>query len=93
MLVLEPMIELGNRAAKEHYRVGKALAHHCDYLFLTKKNYQQHLLQGILDEKGTCVLKVAKAAEIVAFINDHTDKNDIVVFEGRQAAVALNKIV
>jgi len=93
MLVLEPMIELGNRAAKEHYRVGKALAHHCDYLFLTKKNYQQPLLQGILDEKGTCVLKVAKAAEIVAFINDHTDKYDIVVFEGRQAALAMNKIV
>lgn len=93
ILVLEPMIELGSSAGKEHYRVGKALAHHCDYLFLTKKNYYPQLLQGILDEKGTCILKVAKAAEIVAFINDHTDKHDIVVFEGKEAAVAMNKIV
>lgn len=93
ILVLEPMIELGDAAKKEHYRVGKALAHMCDILFLTKKNYAQDVIKGIADEKGSCVVKIAKHAEIVAYIHANTNKSDIVVFEGKEAAVSMNKIV
>lgn len=93
VLVLEPMIELGGISEKEHYRVGKFLAGHCDFLFLTKKNFYTAITNGIVDGKGKCVVKIAKPAEIVSFLNGNINKDDIVVFEGKEAAIPLRKIV
>ncbi|MBI2033124.1 MAG: hypothetical protein HYT10_01520 [Candidatus Levybacteria bacterium] len=93
IMVMEPMIELGPNAKKEHYRVGKEVAKVCDYLFLTKKNYYDAVISGILDEGGKCLVKVASPKEIAEYVSHHVGKGDIIIFEGKEAAIALNKIV
>lgn len=93
ILVLEPMIELGRDGSKEHYRVGQALARICDICFLTKKNFYEQIVQGVTDAKGTCRVEVKASGEIADFVNNYTEKSDIIVFEGKEAAVTMNKIV
>lgn len=92
-LVLEPMIELGSSGKHEHRKVGQMIAHSCDYLFLTKKNFANEVKQGIADKKGTCVVQVMKPKDIASFITKHASKSDIAIFEGKEAAVALHHIV
>jgi UDP-N-acetylmuramyl pentapeptide synthase len=87
------MIELGNVAKKEHYRVGKTLALSCDYIFLTKKNFFEDVQKGVQDAKGSCHVEVAAPAKIANFVNNQANKSDVVVFEGKEAAVAMNKIL
>lgn len=93
ILVLEPMIELGECGKEEHRRVGRAIAHIATTVFLTKQNYIAEIKKGILEEKGACVVRVANAKEIAEYINSSLKKSDIVVFEGKEAAVSMNKTV
>lgn len=93
VVVLEPMIELGGNAKEEHYRVGRVLAHACDYVFLTKKNFYDQLIKGISDAKGKCQVKIAKSEEIASYVNNKMKKNDIVIFEGKESASSLHHII
>lgn len=93
VLVLEPMIELGKNGGKNHYDLGKKISEICDYLFLTNKNYYKDITRGITDGKGTCEVEVVNAQEVVDFITKNIAKDDIVIFEGREAAFAINRII
>lgn len=93
VLVLQPMIELGKNAEKEHYRVGKEISSVCDYLFLTNTNFYQPLLKGIKDGKGKTVVEVENPFKISKFISENLQKGDIVVFEGKEAAFSLDTIL
>ncbi len=93
ILVLEPMIELGVAGKQEHYRVGKTLSTMCDVLFLTKKNFYTDVVAGVKAGGGTCRVEVARPGTIADYINNNSSRSDIVVFEGKEAAVSMNKIV
>ncbi len=93
IIVLEPMIELGKNSYQEHYRVGKALADNCDYLFLTKNNLYEAIIHAVMDQRGKCLVKVATQKETVDFVLNHTGKDDVVIFEGREANLSLKKIL
>lgn len=93
ILVLQPMIELGEKAEDEHYRVAHEISKTCDYLFLTNSNFYESTSQGIEEGRGKCILKVAKPLEIAQFIQRHGKRGDVIVFEGKEAAFSMDKIL
>lgn len=92
ILVLQPMIELGKNAYQEHYRVSKAVSGVCDYVFLTNKNFQDAILKGIIDGGGRCTVKSGSPSEIAKLIITHTDKNSVVVFEGKESSIVFERM-
>lgn len=93
IMVLEPMIELGKEAKKENFQIAQEISQVCDYLLLTKNNLYDVISQGVVDGEGNCIVKVATPSEIEEFLVEQLGKEDIVVFEGREAVLAFNKIV
>lgn len=93
ILVLQPMIELGKSAHEEHFKVAKEISGVCDYLLLTNKNYLQDIAKGITAGNGNCIVKTGNTYELTDFLLKNLKKNDIVTFEGKEAAFVLNKIV
>lgn len=93
ILVLQPMIELGKNAEQDHYQAGRKISEICDYLFLTNKNFYEPVLGGIKDTGGKCLVKMGNLKEFADFVNQNTKTGDIVVFEGKEAAFFLDKIL
>ncbi|MBI2430689.1 MAG: hypothetical protein HYV39_01590 [Candidatus Levybacteria bacterium] len=93
ILVLQPLIELGEYGDNEHRLIGKAIGDVCDYLLLTNKNYHNAILNGIKRGRKKCVVYIGSVQEIVWFLNKNTKRGDVVVFEGKEAGGALGKIL
>lgn len=93
ILILQPMIELGKDAKKEHRRVGEEIGKICDYVFLTNKNFYNVIVEGINTSKYSCKVAVSASQDIAAFITKTARKGDIIVFEGKEASISLNKIL
>lgn len=93
IMVFTPMIELGQKAKEEHYVIGKEIAIICNILFLTNKNYYEQIRKGVKDGSGKCRIVVAGISDIAQFVNDKTEKGDIVVFEGKEAGLVIEKIL
>ncbi len=93
ILVLQPMIELGKDAKKEHRRVGEEIGKICEYVFLTNKNFYKEIVEGVNKSKFPCKVAISTGQDIAAFITKTARKGDIVVFEGKEASVSLNKIL
>lgn len=93
IFVLQPMIELGKNANIEHYKVAKEISKACNYLLLTNHNFNEPITNGIKDGGGKCVVKVGTPNELSFFIKENTSRGDIVVFEGKEASLILNKII
>lgn len=93
IMVLQPMIELGRKGKDEHFKVGREISKTCDYLFLTNKNFYTSILKGIADGGGRCIVKVAKPGEIADFVNKKTTFGDVVLFEGKEAGFALERVL
>lgn len=93
ILVLQPMIELGKKANIEHYQVAREISEVCDFLFLTNRNFYKSIYKGINDGGRKCKLKVGRISEIEEFINKRTKRGDIVVFEGKESAFVLDRVL
>lgn len=93
ILVFQPMIELGKNAKSEHYRVAKKISEICDNLLLTNKNFYNSIKKGIEDGGGNCAVLTGDPQSFSEFIKDETNKGDIVVFEGKEAANVLGLIL
>ncbi|MFH1833068.1 MAG: UDP-N-acetylmuramoyl-tripeptide--D-alanyl-D-alanine ligase [Candidatus Levyibacteriota bacterium] len=92
ILVMQPMIELGKDAKKEHYRVALEISKICDYLVLTNKNFYSSVSMGIKDGKGKCAVKIFSPGEIVDFVKSNLTPASIAVFEGKETLKALSKL-
>ncbi len=93
LFVLQPMIELGTRAQEEHQKIARAVALTCDMLFITNRNFYSSIEKGIQEARNTCQLKVANPSEIADYIKQHSQNNDVIVFEGKESAFALQLLV
>ncbi len=94
IMVFQPMIELGIEAKAEHYRIGKAIGTMCDYLLLTNNNYYTEIHNGIKSTKRKCIVKTGgSVAHIVALINNFAKRGDVLVFEGKEAGLVLEKML
>lgn len=91
ILVLQPMIELGEDAGYEHWRIAREISNICDYLLLTNKNFYKEIEKGIREGEGNCRVETGNSAKLADFIKENTKKEDLVVFEGKEAAFVLNK--
>lgn len=92
ILVLQPMIELGNKGDLEHFRIAREISKICDYLFLTNKNFSKSILKGITEGEGKCIMRISSSSEIADFVSNSLSKEDIAVFEGKEAGIVLNKL-
>lgn len=100
ILVLYPMIELGGNGAKEHFELGKQIGRVCDYLFLTNRNFYREITAGIEESRGLpagrqgkCVVSISSPQAVALFIRQKTMRKDVVIFEGREAASPLKKVL
>ena len=89
ILVLEPLLELGGSAASEHESLGKEIGKVCDYVFLTNNNYFKSITKGIKEARSSCKCIIESPAGIIKFVNKNVKREDVVVFEGRQARLSL----
>ena len=92
-LVLNPIIELGKRGREEHFKIAKIASGVCDYLLVTNKNFYQELSDGIRMGEGKCELMTLNIGMIADFIEERTGRNDVVVFEGKEAGNVLKKLM
>lgn len=93
ILILQPMIELGKNARREHRRVGEEIGKICDYVFVTNKNFYNDIIEGIGISKSSCKVVVGSAQDIISFITKNAKKGDVIVFEGKEASISLNKLL
>lgn len=91
ILILQPMIELGESAFSHHFDIGKKAALGCDYLFLTNKNFYSAIMQGAKKANSSIIIKVAQASEIAEFVDSLSEK-DCAVFEGKEALASLSLV-
>lgn len=91
--VFQPMIELGKSRNADHYQMGKEISMICDYLFLTNRNFNREIMDGVREGGGKCLVYVSNALEIASFINKNTKKGDVIIFEGKEAHLALDKVI
>lgn len=93
ILILQPMIELGKQGKAEHERIGKSIGDVCDILILTNNNHMSALETGLRQGKKKCSVFVGTPSVIAQYVTTRTKKGDVVVFEGKEAAMPLEKIL
>ena len=93
ILVLQPMIELGKKTNDEHYRVAKEIARICDLVMLTNRNYFPSIKKGIDESKSKCKIEIFQPSQAAEYLASHTKNGDIVIFEGKEAAYVIEKLL
>lgn len=88
ILVLQPMIELGNEARKAHYELGRVAGAMTSRIYLTNKSFSFNFKKGA-QEVGRTKVEVLTPQEIAASVKNITTSGDVVVFEGKEAGLAL----
>lgn len=88
VLVLQPMIELGKNAGRDHEEVAKEIGTTCDLLIVTNKNFYKDIKKGIDEAGRRCQLTVKNPKSVANFIKSNIGKGDVVVFEGKEAEPA-----
>ncbi len=91
-LVLQPMIELGKEASKLHEEIGKQIVSVCDGVFLTNTNYYNDIVHNISKAVRKKFI-IAKPLAVAEQLKKILQKGDVVVFEGREARVFLEKLL
>lgn len=92
IFVMEPLIELGKNAKLDHLELGEKIGKVCDFLLLTNNNYFESLILGIKNSGDKCKTMILPPAKIGSFVEKYCGKQDVVVFEGRGAKLALSVI-
>ncbi|HUW21986.1 MAG TPA: UDP-N-acetylmuramoyl-tripeptide--D-alanyl-D-alanine ligase [Candidatus Bathyarchaeia archaeon] len=84
-LIFQPMIELGKATWIEHKRVFRKATKICDQIFLTNRNYFREILAGINQEERKKISLVGSPRYLRQKIFSLLKKDDVVLFEGREA--------
>jgi UDP-N-acetylmuramoyl-tripeptide--D-alanyl-D-alanine ligase len=92
VLVLHPLLELGPEAPKDHYQIGLKVGEVCDHLIVTNNNYFNDLSKGAKKADDSFDLRMMKPEEIAKFTEKNVDSEGAVVFEGKEAGLALSLI-
>lgn len=93
ILVLTPLIELGNDADKIHKDLGKKAAWVCDLILLTNLNYNSPFLEGAAVASGSKKVQIVNTAVGIKLIKQNIDRDGIVIFEGKEAGRILESLV
>jgi len=93
ILVLTPLIELGEEAERIHKFLGKKAAELCDLILLTNLNYYKSFIEGAAQAKGEGKIQVVNTIVGEKLIRQNLSKKSVVVFEGREAGRILDQLV
>lgn len=86
VMVLQPMIELGQNTSKDHEKVSFEIAKVSDVLILTNRNYFLSIEKGVKSASSNCQLFIMNPYEIAQWVRRELGRDDVVVLEGKEAA-------
>ncbi len=93
ILVLTPLIELGEKGSDIHQKLGKTAAPICDLYLLTNPNFKEAFCKGLVQGGGDVrKVHVVNKATAIEIINKFADYDSVVVFEGKEAGKIINDI-
>jgi len=93
ILVLSPLIELGEVTADVHKKIGKAAAEICDFVFLTNSNFEKSFYDGFIQAGGDGQkIKVASKSSISKTLKKLAGKSGVMMFEGKETGGILNEL-
>jgi len=93
ILILTPLIELGEQGSEIHEKLGYKAASICDIVALTNSNYKESFFKGaskasLLESK----VRIVSPQLAVDIINANTENDSIALFEGKEAGKILRKL-
>lgn len=92
ILVLTPLIEIGDRAEKIHELLGEKVAQVCDMILLTNINYNKSFVIGAKRVGGENKVQIVNTTLGVKLIKENLGKDGVAVFEGKGAARILAQL-
>lgn len=92
ILVLTPLIELGNEAEKIHERLGEKISKNCDLVLLTNFNYSKFFISGAKKADGNAKIHIVNALPGVKLLKENLGKDGVAVFEGKEAGRILQHL-
>lgn len=90
--VFAPLSELGKNAAYRHREIGQRIGDICDKVFVLNKNFSKDILEGIQESNSNCEVFFGGVKEVVELLSKVISKDDIVIFEGKEAGMVLRKL-
>lgn len=92
IIVLSPLVELGQNAKLRHIEIGEILGKNFDDIFLTNKNYFREIIIGIKKTNKKPNIEILDYNKIYEKIKNNNSKS-VVLFEGKEAGVVLKKFL
>lgn len=92
IMVFEPLVELGKISKETHFDLGFEIGKVCDMLILTNENYAKSIREGIDESGSNTNMMIAYPSKIIKYVLKECGKEDVVVFEGKEAAIPLSGI-
>ena len=91
VFVLQPMIELGKNAYNDHLEIAQQIGKVCDYLIVTNQNFFDAIKKGMRKTSISCK-PMNLDPKRIADLAKNLGKEDVVVFEGKEAGASLGLI-
>lgn len=92
ILVMAPMIELGDNAGKLHEKVGEKAAGVCDLVILTNREYYDDFQRGHNRVGGLGDLKILSGNQAVKKLKSILTKGDVAIFESKETKKILESL-
>ncbi|MBI3379876.1 UDP-N-acetylmuramoyl-tripeptide--D-alanyl-D-alanine ligase [Candidatus Gottesmanbacteria bacterium] len=92
ILVLTPLIELGEEAEKIHERLGEKTAKTCDLILLTNLNYNESFIDGAKKISAEEKVQIVNTSLGVKLVRENFDKDGVIIFEGKEAGRILHQL-
>lgn len=93
ILVIRPMIELGQFCQTAHEEIGEHAARVCDDIILTNFNYSVAFQKGVNKIKRQVPVSILPPHAAANYIRKIIGKDDIVLFKGNEAARVLELFI
>lgn len=101
VVIMRPLIELGEEARNIHQRLGERLAKTADWLFLTHNEYSQDIIKGVrrAGSKGPVRLKQKRIviqenpAQLARILKLILRRDDVVLLENRLPDVIVKQLL
>jgi hypothetical protein len=84
---------LGKESERIHKILGKKAAQVCDLILLTNLNYNQSLIEGVMQVGSREKVQLVNTGVAINLIMQNIDREGVVVFEGREAGKILEKLL
>lgn len=92
ILVLTPLIELGDDSEIIHNNLGEKVAVMCDLIYLTNPNNYKSFVAGAKKAGGERKVRIVNTLVGTKLLKENMNKDGVVVFEGKEAGRILQQL-